>query len=388
MKPLYLDCETTAKPLHDPFNPRAKLCYVGLDDDRDYVDYSIEYSDEPYGANIHAINEKVRRAELLVGANPKFDLHWLRRYGVDFSGKQVWDVLLVQFILNNQTTPYGSLNAVCAAWGLGQKLDVVKTEYWDKGLDTKDVPEDILRPYLETDVQLTKQVFKLQYAEVVKRGILPLVTIHNLDLLMLEEMEWNGNKYDVRGSRHEAAVELLEIRKLKRELNQYTPIKPRKWSPDFLSLLLYGGTYKYVVKEAYPFTYKDGSTKEKWHNVVKEYPLPRLVEPPKKARAKEGFWPTDEATLKKLKTKGVATKIVRCLLIVREKEKLVGTYLKGFPSKIQQAEWEHETIHTNYNQAVAVTGRLSSDKPNVQNNPPEQKPYFITRFGESNESKE
>jgi DNA polymerase I-like protein with 3'-5' exonuclease and polymerase domains len=380
MKPLFFDSETTAKPLHDPFNPRAKLVYVGCYDGTTYTDYAIEYLPDPYGEKLNHIQGRINEADILVGANPKFDLHWFRRYGLEFAGKLVWDVLLVQFILNHQTTPFTSLNAVLTQHGLPLKLDVVKLEYWDKGLDTMAVPEEILKEYQKGDVIPLKAVYERQLAEVLSRGLLPLIRVQMLDLLMLEEMEWNGNKYAVAGSRHEAAVQLQQVRKTKHELCSYTPIKPRKWSTDFLSLLLYGGTYKYVEKEAYLFTYKDGSTKDKIHNVAKEVVLPRLTEPPKKARAKEGFWSTDEDTLKKLKTTGVAKKIVKCLLVMREKEKLVGTYLKGFPKKIELSEWEHSLIHTNYNQGVAVTGRLSSDKPNCQNNPPEQKPYFISRY--------
>ncbi len=380
MKVLCLDSETTMKPLHDPFNPRAKLCYVGLYDTKTYSDYSIEYSGEPYGDKLADIQKRIDQADILVGANPKFDLHWFRRYGLHFTDKLIWDVLLVQFILNHQTTSYMSLNAVLMHYNLPLKLDVVKLEYWDKGIDTPDIPEEILKEYQKGDVIPLAKVYEYQMAEVLRRGILPLIRIHMADLLMLEEMEWNGNLYDCKGSRYAAAVELWNIRKLKQELNSLSPIKPRKWSTDFLSNLLYGGEYKYKVKEKYTFTYKDGSTKEKERWAERIETLPRLCEPPKQERKKEGFWSTDEDTLKKLKTKGVATKIVKCLLLMREKEKQVGTYYKGFPKRIELSEWENSLIHTSYVQTVAVTGRLSSSSPNMQNNPPAQKPFFISRY--------
>lgn len=334
MRVLFLDSETTMKPLHDPFNPRAKLCYVGLYDNKTYTDYSIEYSGEPYGDKLAQIQERIDQADILVGANPKFDFHWFRRYGLHFADKLVWDVLLVQFILNHQTTPYTSLNSVLMHYNLPLKLDVVKLEYWDKGIDTPSIPEEILKEYQKGDVVPLAEVYKFQMAEVLRRGILPLIRVHMADLLMLEEMEWNGNLYDCKGSRHAAAVELWNIRSLKRELCSLSPIRPRKWSTDFLSLLLYGGTYKYVEKELYTFTYKDGSTKEKQHNVERQVELPRLCEPPKQERKKVGFWSTDEDTLKKLKTKGVATKIVRCLLLVRERKSKLEHITKGFQKRL------------------------------------------------------
>ena len=383
MVDLVFDVETSMKPLCDPYNPKAKLCYIGLlQDSKHYVDYPIEYTDAPYGQSLNLVQEIVACSDTLVGANIKFDLNWCMRYGIQFTGKLIWDVLLVQYILNHQLTPYISLNEAAAQWGLDPKLDVVKLEYWDRGIDTPEVPEQILRDYLKQDVSLTYQIYELQKAEVEKRGILSLVRLHNQDLLMLVEMEHNGNRYDSTGSLGAAQKAQEDIDKLLAELHKYTPIAPRCWSTDFISLLLYGGIYKYVEKEAYTFTYKDGSTTEKMHNVEKAVELPRLVEPPKQKREKEGFWPTDEATLKNLKATGIAKKIVEALLKLRTIEKLVGTYLEGFPKRIEEAGWERELIHTSYSQTTAVTGRLTSSKPNVQNVPPEQKPHFTTRYGE------
>lgn len=367
------------KPMHDPFNPKGKLIYVGVLDEA-YIDFAIEYTDVPYGKQLSQIQTRIDSADILVGANFKFDLHWLRRYGCHFPDKLVWDVLLVQFILNHQLTPFNSLEEVYAQWGIVGKSNTIKTEYWDRGIDTDKVPENVLQERLRGDILPMAEIYQKQMAEVLKRGILPLIRIHNQDLLVLAEMEWNGNLYDVKGSRLEAAKELLEIRKIKKGLNILAGFRPKCWSPDFISLLLYGGLYKYQVEEAFIFTYKNGSTKEKVHNVEKQIELPRLVPPPKQARAKEGFWPTDEATLQKLKAVGAAKKIIFCLLQLRGKEKFVGTYLKGFPAKIAAAQWEGNKVHTNYNQVRTVTGRLSSDKPNCQNVPIEQKGYFVSRF--------
>ena len=379
MKIAVIDTETTAKPVHDPYNPNAKLIYVGVYDGSNYTDFSIEYRDSPYSGEISRIATLVATCHCLVLANGKFDLAWLRRYGIRFADKKIWDVLLVQFILNHQMTSYNSLNEVADQWELGQKLDVVKEEYWNKGLDTTDVPEDILRDYLKQDVMLTHQVYELQLQEVMDRGILPLIRLHNADLLMLQEMEWNGNKYASHASRTACIPYVKEIRKIKRLLNELTPIKPKCWSWQFISNLLYGGFYKYKVYEAYTFTYKDGSTKEKFHWVEKSFELLQLVKPPK-VEGSGGYWPTDEGTLRGLKASGTGASIIKQLLALRGVEKLLSTYLKGFPARIKECNWENDLIHTNYSQVTAVTGRLSSTKPNVQNNPPAQKEFFITRY--------
>lgn len=380
MNPLFLDVETSKAPRCDPFCPSGKLMYIGVDDGNSYVDCAIEFHDDPYVGSLALIQKFVDACDVVVGANIKFDISWCRRYGISLDNKTVWDVLLIQFILNHQTTPFVSLNDVAEIYGIGQKLDIVKTEYWDNGIDTDKVPEQILRDYLQQDVALTKQIYELQYAEVIKRGIMPLIRLHNQDLLVLEEMEWNGNYYNVTASRNMAAQTLLKIRQIKRKLNELTPIKPKCWSTDFISLLLYGGTYKYVVKEPYIFTYKDGSSREKIHNVVKEVSLPQLCRPPHTERKKAGYWPTDEDTLKKLKVSGNARKVVASLLELRELEKLVGTYYKGFPKRIRESGWENNMIHTNFSQTTAVTGRLASSKPNCQNVGAKTKEFFISRF--------
>jgi DNA polymerase-1 len=51
------------------------------------------------------------------------------------------------------------------------------------------------------------------------------------------------------------------------------------------------------------------------------------------------------------------------LMVYRQLKKLVSTYLESILNKLD----ENHFIHTNFNQHVAKTGRLSSDKPNLQN---------------------
>jgi DNA polymerase I-like protein with 3'-5' exonuclease and polymerase domains len=98
-------------------------------------------------------------ADTLIGFNIKFDLHWLRRYGFDYSHCRIFDCQLAEFILGGQSEPYPSLNKTAERYGLGTKVDVVKTEYWDKGIDTTEIPIEILDEYLTMDLVLTNGVF-------------------------------------------------------------------------------------------------------------------------------------------------------------------------------------------------------------------------------------
>jgi DNA polymerase-1 len=54
------------------------------------------------------------------------------------------------------------------------------------------------------------------------------------------------------------------------------------------------------------------------------------------------------------------------LLEVREINKLLGTYIDAFPELVDPGDTR---LHTDFSQTIAVTGRLSSSKPNLQNIP-------------------
>ncbi len=87
----------------------------------------------------------------------------------------------------------------------------------------------------------------------------------------------------------------------------------------------------------------------------------KLVEKPKKT--KTGQYATGEEILSKLAPKH---KIVREILEWRGLVKLKNTYIDALPNEVNKIT---ERIHTTYSQAVAATGRLSSNNPNLQNIP-------------------
>ena len=139
---LVLDVETTTSNKGNPFDQTNKLCYVGL---KDNILFDIEHTDTPYKEKLEEIQKEIDKIETLVGFNIKFDLHWLKRYGIDFSTKRIWDCQLVHFILSGQKDTYPSLNKVAKHYNLESKLDIVAEEYWKNDIDTTDIPADILK---------------------------------------------------------------------------------------------------------------------------------------------------------------------------------------------------------------------------------------------------
>ena len=87
----------------------------------------------------------------------------------------------------------------------------------------------------------------------------------------------------------------------------------------------------------------------------------KIMEKP--VKTKTGQYSTGEDVLSKLEHKHP---IVRRILDYRELVKLKNTYVDVLP---ELTDKNTGRIHTSYNQVVAVTGRLSSDNPNLQNIP-------------------
>lgn len=84
---------------------------------------------------------------------------------------------------------------------------------------------------------------------------------------------------------------------------------------------------------------------------------------PKAKKTRTGQYKTDEATLQKLSDRHA---IVQFILDYRQISKLKSTYVDALPRLINE---ETGRVHTNFQQAVAATGRLSSTEPNLQNIP-------------------
>jgi DNA polymerase-1 len=322
----------------------------------------------------------IDQADLVVGFNFKFDYHWLWKAGLKLEEAKLWDCQVAEFVIERQRNSYPSLEDTAIKYGLGHKYDVVKNEYWKKGVNTDAIPWPILKEYAIQDAVLTLGVYHAQQEGVTTPGMRSLLTLMFADLHVLAEMEKNGITYDedlcaTRGDELE-----VKINDLRSKLNNFYPDVPINWgSPDQLSAFLYGGNIKQEVKEHIGF-FKSGKQvgQPRYRNKEVVHTLPRLYQPLKGSElAKEGMYSTSEDTLLKLKGKrGPLT----MLLELSKLEKLNGTYYRGLPKLNQTMNWPAGFLHGNFNECVAQTGRLSSTKPNLQNFASELQDVFITRF--------
>jgi DNA polymerase I-like protein with 3'-5' exonuclease and polymerase domains len=401
-----IDVETTIKNKGHPFTKSNRLCAVGIKDKYGTTVYPIEYDAAPYGEALMELSMRLDEAEFLVGFNIKFDLHWLRRYIHGLAFRDVFDCQLAQFLLDGQIEPYPSLRGSASKYdGLGTKLDRVQLEYWDLGIDTPEVPWDLLSEYCAQDIEVTEQLYQKQRLKLVG-PMRRLFWLQCKDLLLLEEMEWNGLLYDHETARTVGQELQLEDAQIDEELRSLVghPCVDLG-SSDHISSVLYGGTIWEQYREQYTRELKDGTQKpkERWSRRPVEFP--RLVKPLPRTELKptngisdkelaeinhhrngEGKVPhsrhysVSEPVLSKLPARGRAKRIIELILRKSRIRKLDSTYYSGLAAKIDEMEWSDGIIHGQLNQCVARTGRLSSSEPNEQNFDNDIKKLFGTRY--------
>lgn len=375
MKLLALDTETTTFNKGHPYDKRNKLvCFsFALQNTRG----AVQWDDQ---AKVDC-TEMVLEADRVIGFNFKFDYAWFKKEGIDFGDVEIWDVQLAEFILSNQTNKFPSLNETCIKYGLEVKEDVVKTEYWDKGLDTTDVPWEILSTYATKDADLTLQCYYKQLPLMTPAQI-QLCRLQCADLKVLQEMEETGLLFNEELCQTRAKEIDDKISEIESKLASVYPHIPINFgSNDQLSSFLYGGTVDEDTK-VFDGYFKSGQKvgQPKYKNETITHQLPRIYTPLRGSEmAKEGKFATDEGTLRKLRGN---RKVLDMILELSKLQKLNGTYYRGLVKTREEMNWEVGTLHGNLNQTTAATGRLSSSKPNMQNFATELQDIFISRYND------
>jgi DNA polymerase I-like protein with 3'-5' exonuclease and polymerase domains len=402
---LFLDCEATIYEKGHPFSKPNKLMCVGTLFNDDLVYHDIEYSGLPYNGSLESIARLFKEAELVVGFNIKYDLHWIRKYIPDIVFPRCWDCQLAEFVLSNQTYVYPSLEQCSATYDLPPKLLEIEDLYWKQGIDTTDVPLNVLKDRVLRDVEITADLYKKQVPQM--NGKLPLFKLQCDDLLTLQEMEFNGMLFDEVESLRLGEETKVEEERIKSDLKSLYPDPFINFnSGDHLSAILYGGSINYESKETVTRVLKKGTISVRERKCVAQKSYPRQVDPftgsevkdtrdlsdkdivllnaTRKAARKpliSRTYYTNEGILRSLPVRGQAKKVVQWILGLSNLEKLSSTYYFGIPKLITTMAWEGGLIHGVFNQVVARTGRLSSSKPNLQNFAGVIKPLFRSRYG-------
>lgn len=386
-KIVVLDTEATTYETGNPFSQPNRLMCVGVIYNDQYQYYSIEHNGLPYGGNLEALRKLLEGSTLLVGFNVKYDLHWIRKYIPNIVFPPIWDCQLAEFLLHNQRNPYPSLDFASRLYGVGAKSTHIEETYWNNGIDTDKIPENELRDYNELDCRLTAGVYEKQKELLEKQGKLTLFKLQCADLLTLQEMEYNGMLFD-----EEKAAELAlecegNLARITRDLNELAGCDFLNYnSPHHISVLLYGGVVETPGRETVTTVTKTGKTRTYDRNCLIPHTFPQLVAPLPNTRAKtkdenNPIYFTNEPILRSLRATGRARQIINLILEQSELEKLRGTYYSGLPELNRKMLWKPNTLHGQFNQCVARTGRIASKGPNLQNFATAIKPLFKPRNG-------
>lgn len=453
MSYLTLDVETTIhksyKRKANPFDPANWVVYTGAkpaNQDSTVVRYLHPDANKGWLARMLAEHQP----KLLIGFNIKFDiLHaiakdednltaWMKYVA---EGGNVFDCQLAEYLLGGMLPELQmlSLDETAPRYGGVLKNDEVKA-LWEAGIDTPDIPEDLITSYLHGDCSNTEKIFLGQLARARDCGQTKSLLLNMGSLLFTIEAERNGMAIDKPLGEKLAAELEVELAELTARLNTYLPTDlpfEYNWgSRTQLSALIFGGSVKYVAKanikdehgnltyyqkdaefyvcndgeltpdiqhpniaffksgknEGRPKTKKvkvwDFERGPKQRNEDFYYKFDGFTEPYSGWKtATEGVYSTAAAVIEALGDRDIP--FLKDLARRAALDKDLGTYFirtdaNGEQTGMLTLVQPDGVIHHSINHTSTVTGRFSSSSPNLQNIPKggksRVKQVFVSRF--------
>ena len=270
MRTLTLDLETTVQTYNkrkaSPFCLENWVVASGYkhDDEDTFCNYFADHQ-----GFLHHYVPITPETEVLIGFNIKFDLlyMWSKSELQDYfrRGGRIWDCQYVHYLLQGmqQSSHMVSMDSITEEYGGSLKIDEVKA-LWEQGIDTPQIPEDLLIKYLKGDVDNTYQIFSEQYqhAQNIHPNFLQMVWNRMDGLLATTEMEYRGLKIDEQIGERDRIQLQSQYDNLIDRLNDELPGFPEgftfNWKSNYhRSYLLFGGVAKY--KEWKPYLDSNGN---------------------------------------------------------------------------------------------------------------------------------
>jgi DNA polymerase I-like protein with 3'-5' exonuclease and polymerase domains len=369
-----VDFETSRFPDGSPHRKTAKaVSWAASSETEDVFSY---YTDADFRTQLQKVLDDTT---LLVGVNLKYDIGWLRRLGCTIPRSlRIWDCQLAEFVLSGQTQSFASMDELCGRYGITGKEGGLES-YWDGGIETADIPRDVVEAYNIGDTRRSIQIYQSQLADSrMTPALHKLILLQGADLLVLQKMESNGILYDAEASVKAGDEVLQQINEIKAELNEFVDWPHFNFdSGDHLSCLLYGGVVEVDLFSPTTQVYKSGPrkgetyTQNKFQETARRE-FPGLFKPLKGTELKKrGYYQTGEPILRQLPLRSKQQRVVvEALLRLGDLSKQVGGFLHALPKLAIEQGWERNvglmTLHPTYNQTVARTGRLSCSKPKAR----------------------
>ena len=264
-----------------------------------------------------------------IGHNLKYDLKVLLKYNIRVAGP-LFDTMIAHYLINPDMRHNMDILAETYLNYSPQSITELIGKKGENQGSMRDVPLDQQTQYAVEDADITLQLkhhFEKELAEALTTELFKNVELSLVEVLA--DMEAEGINLNV----------------------------------DFLNELSKNLTADIMILEKDIFTevgetFNLASTKQLGAILFEKL---KLVDKPKKT--KTGQYSTAEDILSYLaKDHPIVAKILEW----RSLQKLENTYVSALPNDLNPRT---QRIHTVYNQAVAATGRLSSNNPNLQNIP-------------------
>lgn len=265
-----------------------------------------------------------------VGQNLKYDIKVLKQYGVSIKGP-LFDTMIAHYLINPDMRHNMD---VLAETYLKYTPQPIVDLIGKKGKNQKtmrDIDVELVKEYAGEDADITmqlKETFQPKLVETLTADLFKNIEVPLVKVLA--DMEAEGIRLDI----------------------------------DFLQSL--SGTLDSDIKELEQRIYSEA---EEEFNLASPKQLGDIlfeklkIGGPKPKKTKTGQYATGEEILSDLAPKH---EIVRDILEWRQLIKLQNTYVDALPKVVDP---KTNRVHTEYMQAVAATGRLSSNNPNLQNIP-------------------
>lgn len=270
-------------------------------------------------------NPKIQK----VGQNIKFDIAILKWYDIDVQGT-IFDTMIAHYLL--QPDLRHNMDYLAETY-LNYKPMSIENLIGKKGknqLSMRDVDVNLVAEYAGEDADITLQLKEYFEPKLKKSSAQKLFDDIEMPLVpVLASMEAEGVKLDIPA-----------LNDYSKELEQYV-VETEKRIYD-----LAGETFNIA-------------SPKQLGNILFE----KLKIDDKPKKTKTGQYKTGEDILVRLSNKH---EIIEDILEYRSLTKLKSTYVDALPALVNKRDGR---IHTSYNQAVAATGRLSSNNPNLQNIP-------------------
>jgi DNA polymerase-1 len=270
-------------------------------------------------------DENIRK----IGQNLKYDILILKWYCVEVKG-ELFDTMLAHYLIDPDTRHnmdilsenYLRYSPVSITTLIGAKGKAQGT--------MRDVELEQIKDYAAEDADITLQLKEVFEPMLQKAGADKLAAdIENPLIYVLADMENEGVRID-QNALKEFSLELqTDIAGLEKTIYEKAGVRFNIASPKQLGEVLFD----------------------------------KLQLDPKAKKTKTGQYQTGEDVLTALANK---SDIAKDILDFRQMQKLKSTYVDALPLMINP---KTDRVHTSYNQAVAATGRLSSNNPNLQNIP-------------------